>query len=117
MCGIRTDKGEILAPAVILATGHSAKDVYRSLHAGGIALEAKGFAVGVRLEHPSELIDRIQYHSPNGRGKYLPAAEYSFTTQVDGRGVYSFCMCPGGVVVPSASTAGVNVVPRGIVIS
>ena len=106
VCGIRTDKGEILAPAVILATGHSAKDVYRSLHAGGIALEAKGFAVGVRLEHPSELIDRIQYHSPNGRGKYLPAAEYSFTTQVDGRGVYSFCMCPGGVVVPSASAAG-----------
>ena len=106
VCGIRTDKGEILAQAVILATGHSAKDVYRGLHAGGIALEAKGFAVGVRLEHPSELIDRIQYHSPNGRGKYLPAAEYSFTTQVDGRGVYSFCMCPGGVVVPSASAAG-----------
>ena len=106
VCGIRTDKGEILAPAVILATGHSAKDVYRTLHAGGIALEAKGFAVGVRLEHPSELIDRIQYHSPNGRGKYLPAAEYSFTTQVDGRGVYSFCMCPGGVVVPATSEEG-----------
>ena len=60
--------------------------------------------MGVRLEHPSELIDQIQYHSPKGRGKYLPAAEYSFTTQVDGRGVYSFCMCPGGVVIPSAST-------------
>ena len=104
--GIRTDKGELMASAVILATGHSAKDVYRLLHTGGIALEAKGFAVGVRLEHPSVLIDQIQYHSPKGRGKYLPAAEYSFTTQVDGRGVYSFCMCPGGVVIPSASAAG-----------
>ena len=101
--GIRTNNGEILADAVILATGHSAKDVYRWLNTNNIPLEAKGFAVGVRLEHPSELIDRIQYHSPNGRGKYLPAAEYSFTTQVDGRGVYSFCMCPGGAVVPAAS--------------
>ena len=101
--GIITNRGEILADAVILATGHSAKDVYRWLNANNVALEAKGFAVGVRLEHPSELIDRIQYHSPNGRGKYLPAAEYSFTTQVDGRGVYSFCMCPGGVIIPSAS--------------
>ena len=106
ICGIFTNKGEFLAPAVVLATGHSAKDVYRRLHDDGIALEAKGFAVGVRLEHPSELIDRIQYHSPKGRGKYLPAAEYSFTTQVDGRGVYSFCMCPGGVVIPSASAPG-----------
>ncbi len=104
--GVLTDKGEILADAVILATGHSAKDVYRRLHAGGVALESKGFAVGVRLEHPSALIDSIQYHNPRGRGKYLPAAEYSFTTQVDGRGVYSFCMCPGGVVIPSASAAG-----------
>lgn len=101
--GIRTNNGEILADAVILATGHSAKDVYRSLNENNVALEAKGFAVGVRLEHPSELIDRIQYHSPKGRGKYLPAAEYSFTAQVEGRGVYSFCMCPGGVVIPSAS--------------
>lgn len=101
--GIRTGNGEILADAVILATGHSAKDVYRRLNEANVAMEAKGFAVGVRLEHPSELIDCIQYHSRNGRGKYLPAAEYSFTTQVDGRGVYSFCMCPGGVVIPSAS--------------
>lgn len=101
--GIRTNRGEFLADAVILATGHSAKDVYRNLHASGVALEAKGIAVGVRLEHPSQLIDQIQYHNPQGRGKYLPPAEYSFTTQVDGRGVYSFCMCPGGVVVPSAS--------------
>lgn len=101
--GIRTSNGEILSSAVILATGHSAKDVYRLLHNNGIEVEAKGFAVGVRLEHPSQLIDQIQYHSPKGRGKYLPAAEYSFTTQVDGRGVYSFCMCPGGVIIPSAS--------------
>ena len=66
-------------------------------------MEAKGIAVGVRLEHPSALIDQIQYHNPAGRGKYLPAAEYSFVTQVDGRGVYSFCMCPGGFVIPAAS--------------
>ena len=104
ICGVRTNKGEFMAGAVILATGHSAKDVYRSLYASGIELEAKGIAVGVRLEHPSQLIDQIQYHNPQGRGKYLPPAEYSFTTQVDGRGVYSFCMCPGGVVVPSASS-------------
>ncbi len=103
VCGILTDKGEILADAVILATGHSARDVYRSLHADNIAIEAKGIAVGVRLEHPSELIDCIQYHNPKGRGNYLPAAEYSYTTQVEGRGVYSFCMCPGGVVIPSAT--------------
>lgn len=103
ICGVRTNKGEFAASAVILATGHSAKDVYRSLHASGIEIEAKGIAVGVRLEHPSQLIDQIQYHNPEGRGKYLPPAEYSFTTQVEGRGVYSFCMCPGGVVVPSAS--------------
>ena len=88
---------------VILATGHSARDVYRYLHAQGIEIEAKDIAVGVRLEHPSELIDQIQYHNRNGRGKYLPAAEYSFVTQVEGRGVYSFCMCPGGTVVPAAS--------------
>ena len=94
---------DILAEAVILATGHSARDVYRWLHANGVELEAKGIAVGVRLEHPAELIDQIQYHSRNGRGRYLPAAEYSFVTQVEGRGVYSFCMCPGGFVVPAAS--------------
>ena len=77
--------------------------MYRWLAANQVEVEAKGIAVGVRLEHPSELIDQIQYHSKNGRGKYLPAAEYSFVTQVDGRGVYSFCMCPGGFVVPAAS--------------
>ena len=88
---------------VILATGHSARDVYRYLAASGIEIEAKGIAVGVRLEHPSQLIDQIQYHSRQGRGKYLPAAEYSFVTQVNGRGVYSFCMCPGGFVIPAAT--------------
>ena len=88
---------------VILATGHSARDVYRYLAEAKIEIEAKGIAVGVRLEHPSHLIDQIQYHSKQGRGKYLPAAEYSMVTQVDGRGVYSFCMCPGGFVIPAAT--------------
>ena len=88
---------------VILATGHSARDVYHYLYGEGIEIEAKGIAVGVRLEHPAMLIDQIQYHSRQGRGKYLPAAEYAFVTQVDGRGVYSFCMCPGGVVIPAAT--------------
>ena len=88
---------------VILATGHSARDVYRYLASSKIEIEAKGIAVGVRLEHPSQLIDQIQYHNRNGRRKYLPAAEYSFVTQVDGRGVYSFCMCPGGFVIPAAT--------------
>ena len=93
---------EYLGP-VILATGHSARDVYRYLAEAKIDIEAKGIAVGVRLEHPSLLIDQIQYHNRQGRGKYLPAAEYSFVTQVDGRGVYSFCMCPGGFVIPAAT--------------
>jgi len=88
---------------VILATGHSARDVYRYLASAKIEIEAKALAMGVRLEHPSQLIDQIQYHNKNGRGKYLPAAEYSFVTQVDGRGVYSFCMCPGGFVIPAAT--------------
>ena len=101
--GIETNTGKTFRGPVILATGHSARDVYRWLYNNGVQLEAKGIAVGVRLEHPSHLIDQIQYHNKNGRGKYLPAAEYSFVTQVDGRGVYSFCMCPGGFVVPAAS--------------
>jgi hypothetical protein len=88
---------------VILATGHSARDVYRYLAEAKIEIESKGIAVGVRLEHPSLLIDQIQYHNKQGRGKYLPAAEYSFVTQVEGRGVYSFCMCPGGFVIPAAT--------------
>lgn len=94
--------GKLRGP-VVLATGHSARDVYHYLSSARIEMEAKGIAVGVRLEHPSALIDQIQYHNPAGRGKYLPAAEYSFVTQVDGRGVYSFCMCPGGFVIPAAS--------------
>ena len=88
---------------VILATGHSARDVYRYLLASGIEIEAKALAMGVRLEHPAMLIDQIQYHNRNGRGNWLPAAEYSFVTQVEGRGVYSFCMCPGGFVIPAAT--------------
>ena len=95
------DGSNVEAEGVVLATGHSAHDTLRSLHKEGVALEAKGIAVGVRLEHPQQLIDTLQYHSPKGRGKYLPAAEYSYVTQADGRGVYSFCMCPGGVVVPA----------------
>ena len=101
--GIETNDGRTFRGPVILATGHSARDVYRWLYANGVKMETKGLAVGVRLEHPSMLIDQIQYHNKNGRGKYLPAAEYSFVQQVNGRGVYSFCMCPGGFVVPAAS--------------
>lgn len=101
--GIITADNERIDGSVILATGHSARDVYRMLPQEGVKIEAKALAIGVRLEHPQHLIDQIQYHSKNGRGDFLPAAEYSFVTQVDGRGVYSFCMCPGGVVVPSAS--------------
>lgn len=101
--GITTHTGETFLGPVILATGHSARDVYRWLYNNKVGIEAKGLAIGVRLEHPSLLIDQIQYHNRNGRGNYLPAAEYSFVTQVEGRGVYSFCMCPGGFVVPAAS--------------
>ena len=100
---LATGAEETYRGPVILATGHSARDVYRYLASAKIDIEAKGIAVGVRLEHPSLLIDQIQYHNKNGRGKYLPAAEYSFVTQVDGRGVYSFCMCPGGFVIPAAT--------------
>jgi len=88
---------------VILATGHSARDVYRLLASREIEIEAKGIAVGVRLEHPAQLIDQIQYHSREGRGRWLPAAEYAYVQQCGGRGVYSFCMCPGGFVVPAAT--------------
>ncbi len=101
--GVQCEDGSQYTGPVILATGHSARDVYAMLDAENVTLEAKGLAIGVRLEHPQHLIDQIQYHSKQGRGEYLPAAEYSFVTQVDGRGVYSFCMCPGGVVVPAAS--------------
>lgn len=100
---LATGAEETYRGPVILATGHSARDVYRYLASAKIDIEAKGIAVGVRLEHPSQLIDQILYHNKSGRGKYLPAAEYSFVTQVDGRGVYSFCMCPGGFVIPAAT--------------
>lgn len=108
--GVHTADGSEFMGPVILATGHSARDVYRFLHSEGIRLEPKGLAIGVRLEHPQELIDRLQYHSPKGRGKYLPAAEYSMLTRVDGRAVYSFCMCPGGFIIPAASEPGQLVV-------
>lgn len=101
--GVETADGKTFAGPVILATGHSARDVYERLVSDKVEVQPKGIAVGVRLEHPQQLIDRLQYHSPQGRGKYLPAAEYSFLTRVEGRGVYSFCMCPGGVIVPAAT--------------
>ncbi len=101
--GVVTAAGEEVLGPVILATGHSARDVYRMLHHEGVELEAKSLAIGVRLEHPSEMIDRIMYHSREGRGPWLPAAEYRLTAQSGGRGVYSFCMCPGGFVIPAAS--------------
>lgn len=108
--GVTTATGETFEGPVILATGHSARDIYMMLDKLNVDIEPKGIAIGVRLEHPQHIIDQIQYHSPAGRGKYLPAAEYSFVTQIDGRGVYSFCMCPGGVVVPAASAPGQLVV-------
>lgn len=101
--GVETNTGKSFQGPVILATGHSARDVYQYLYQKQIPIEAKGIAVGVRLEHPQMLIDQLQYHRREGRGEYLPAAEYSFVTQAAGRGVYSFCMCPGGFVVPAAS--------------
>lgn len=110
VCGIVTADGREFTGPVILATGHSARDVYYMLHENGVELESKGIAIGVRLEHPQQLIDSIQYHNPEGRGKYLPAAEYSFVTQVKGRGVYSFCMCPGGFIVPAMTDAAQSVV-------
>lgn len=108
--GVKTASGKEYKGAVVLATGHSARDIYRMLDSEGVKIEAKALAMGVRLEHPQQLIDCLQYHSQEGRGKYLPAAEYSFVTQVGGRGVYSFCMCPGGVIVPAMSGPGQSVV-------
>ncbi len=108
--GVITADGNEYHGPVILATGHSATDVYKRLHADGIRLEPKGLAIGVRLEHPQALIDQIFYHSPKGRGKWLPAAEYSLLTRVDDRAVYSFCMCPGGYIIPAASEPGLMVV-------
>lgn len=108
--GAITADGRHFNGPVILATGHSARDVYEMLDNMGATMTPKGIAVGVRLEHPQKTIDRIQYHSPQGRGKYLPAAEYSMLTRVDGRAVYSFCMCPGGFIIPAASGDGQLVV-------
>ncbi len=98
------DGRRIPGAAVVLATGHSAGDVYRMLADQKIAMETKPFAMGVRVEHPQPLIDRIQYHG-QARGAFLPAADYRLVRQVDGRGVYSFCMCPGGIIVPAATQA------------
>ncbi|NUO02170.1 MAG: FAD-binding protein [Saprospiraceae bacterium] len=103
------DKTEHFADAVILATGHSARDIYYLLHRKGIRLEAKPFALGVRIEHPQPLIDRIQYGQPQ-RDPNLPASSYRLACQVNGRGVFSFCMCPGGLVVPAATAPGEIVV-------
>ena len=109
MCGVTCGDERIEGAAVVLATGHSARDVYELLHRRGVRLEAKPFAMGVRIEHPQPLIDRIQYHGL-ARGNWLPAASYSLVTQVGGRGVYSFCMCPGGFIVPAMTDAGESVV-------
>ncbi|NTV45037.1 MAG: FAD-binding protein, partial [Chlorobiales bacterium] len=104
--GVITQKGETFtSDKVILATGHSARDIYELLYRKGVLIEAKPFALGVRAEHSQELIDRIQY-SCDFRGDYLPPAPYSIVKQVNGRGMYSFCMCPGGVIAPSATAPG-----------
>lgn len=101
--GVVTRDGSTYSGPVIFATGHSARDTYRMLLKRNVPVEPKGIAIGVRLEHPQQLIDALQYHNPKGRGSYLPPAEYSMLTRVDDRAVYSFCMCPGGVIIPSAS--------------
>jgi uncharacterized FAD-dependent dehydrogenase len=104
-----SDTTIIEGEAVILATGHYAREIYDLLYNSGISIEAKTFAVGVRAEHPQVLIDSIQYNQPE-RGPYLPPASYSFVEQVDQRGVYSFCMCPGGIMVPAATAPGEMVI-------
>ncbi|MEE9348680.1 MAG: FAD-dependent oxidoreductase [Flavobacteriaceae bacterium] len=101
---------EMSVKVVILATGHSARDIYELLHKKDIALKAKSFAMGVRVEHPQQIIDGIQYHCSGKRSDLLPAASYSLVQQVSGRGVYSFCMCPGGFIVPAATANGEIVV-------
>ena len=103
------NENKILGHSVILATGHSARDIFHLLNRHKIKIEAKPFALGVRIEHPQPIIDRAQYHC-NVRSKYLPAASYKFVQQVNGRGVFSFCMCPGGHIVPSATAPGEVVV-------
>ena len=100
---VTSDNDKFKSPYVILATGHSARDIYDICRNRGVELEMKPFAMGVRVEHPQELIDKIQYHG-NSRGEFLPASTYNLAKQIDGRGVYSFCMCPGGFIVPSATS-------------
>jgi uncharacterized protein len=100
---VTTGNEKFTSPYVILATGHSARDIYEICARHKVTLEMKSFAVGVRVEHPQDLIDQIQYHG-NPRGEYLPAASYNLVRQIEGRGVYSFCMCPGGFIVPSATS-------------
>jgi uncharacterized FAD-dependent dehydrogenase len=108
---IQLDNGqEMIVNSVILATGHSARDVYELLHKKEIKIKAKSFAMGVRVEHPQEIIDQIQYHCSGERDELLPAAAYSLVQQVNNRGVYSFCMCPGGFIVPAATASGEVVV-------
>jgi len=109
---ITSDNEQFKSKFVILATGHSARDIYEICKKRRIELEMKSFAMGVRVEHPQELMDRIQYHG-NSRGEFLPASSYYLAKQIDGRGVYSFCMCPGGFIVPSA-TAQEEVVVNGM---
>ncbi len=109
ICGVECGDERIEGAAVVLATGHSAHDIYELLHRQGVRLEAKPFAMGVRIEHPQALIDSIQYHCAE-RGEYLPAAAYSLVSQEGGRGVYSFCMCPGGFIVPAMTDAAQSVV-------
>ncbi len=106
IAGIQTQKGEQFnAKNVILATGHSARDIFELLDRKGIKIEAKPFALGVRVEHPQQLIDKIQYKCDD-RGEYLPPSPYSIVKQINGRGMYSFCMCPGGVIAPCATSPG-----------
>lgn len=107
--GVKVGDNVIEGAAVVLATGHSARDIYELLHSSGIAVEAKPFAMGVRIEHPQRLIDSIQYHREE-RGEWLPAASYSLVSQEAGRGVYSFCMCPGGFIVPAMTNPKQSVV-------
>jgi uncharacterized protein len=108
--GIATSDGDCLkADAVILATGHSARDIFLLLASKKIRIEAKPFALGVRIEHPQALIDSIQYHCSN-RGEFLPPASYGLVQQVEGRGVFSFCMCPGGIIATASTSAGELVV-------
>ena len=104
------DDKEIPVNSVILATGHSARDIYELLHRKEISIKAKSFAMGVRVEHPQEIIDQIQYSCSGERDELLPAAAYSLVHQVNNRGVYSFCMCPGGFIVPAATADGEVVV-------